>query len=709
MLRIQRSKAPPGFASHANRASKLARAFHEGPARERQQKRFTFTMSPAWAKLVLPALSAQFSNKCAYCETRLDTIDRSNIDWLRPYSGVAEVTGKFLPDHYWAQAYCWENMYLSCHRCNRAKGNRFPVKKGTRAEAAADRAGLAMEAPLLLDPCEDDPANHLLFTPDGFVAGLDDRGRTTIEVLDLNRIDLTEQRASQATRYSDAVSREGEDGPTPVHMRSREQPFLGALLSLTKGAQARAKRARADQRSYDETREQVSVEDKSPLLLDRARFIRRVEIQNIASITKLGLDLDASASVSAPAFALLGVNGVGKSTILKAIALALAGPAHRASTGVKAKDFLRSGAAKGRVTIWLSGFKEPIVMDIVRDTGRFTFRQTKSRSLVLAYGSSRLLPTPDNRPPPWRRDKASAKIRNLFNPYLPLTDISSWLASVPAQYFDDAAMTLKSLLPIDNDAILVRDQGGAVRVRFGEGPAQRFDLLSDGYQSMLGLAADIMQTMYRHNFDSMRIAQGIVLIDELGNHLHPRWRMEILRSFRKAFPQVQFIFSTHDPLCLRGLSEGEVAVIKRGPKGNVYALENLPSIEHMRVDQLLASEHFGLGSMVEPWADNMADEFQVLAAKDPKERTAAEKEDYESARRAILDPRLLGQTRPQRIYYEAIARETEEALDDKAGSIDASALDERVISQIRKLMQKARGAGTRLRASRKKKAAGRTS
>lgn len=90
---------------------------------------------------------------------------------------------------------------------------------------------------------------------------------------------------------------------------------------------------------------------------------------------------------------------------------------------------------------------------------------------------------------------------------------------------------------------------------------------------MLGMAADIMQVMYGV-YDSMESAQGVVLIDELGHHFHPAWRLRCVTALREAFPGIQFIYSTHDPLCLRGLAAGEVAVLKRDKQGNVYALED---------------------------------------------------------------------------------------------------------------------------------------
>jgi hypothetical protein len=225
---------------------------------------------------------------------------------------------------------------------------------------------------------------------------------------------------------------------------------------------------------------------------------------------------------------------------------------------------------------------------------------------VLGYGSSRLLPAGGHRP---KRGMKHAKIDNLFDPFLPLSDAQAWLLKAAPEQFDEAALRIRQLLLLPEQAGLVRTRGKQPKVlvefkapgRSRLGPVRyEFRHLSDGYQSMLGFAADLMEIMFGQGYQSMGAAQGVVLVDELGNHLHPRWRMQIVGRLREAFPNVQFIFSTHDPLCLRGLRTGEVVVLQLDAQRKVYALTDLPSVAGMRVDQLLESEHFGLGSTLEP-------------------------------------------------------------------------------------------------------------
>ncbi len=44
---------------------------------------------------------------------------------------------------------------------------------------------------------------------------------------------------------------------------------------------------------------------------------------------------------------------------------------------------------------------------------------------------------------------------------------------------------------------------------------------------------------------------GVVLIDEIDLHLHPKWQRQIVPKLRKLFPQVQFVVTTHSPMVLQ--------------------------------------------------------------------------------------------------------------------------------------------------------------
>ncbi len=563
--------------------------------------------------LIKNALNNQFAYKCAYCESPLRAAGHGQIDHFRPKSGVADIDGSYLPNHYWRQVYDWRNLYLACAVCNRNKANRFPVA-GIRAKMGATFEELYEEMPLLLDPCADETDHHLCFTSDGLVIGLTDRGRSTIEVFSLNRTELVEARKDEATLFLHAIEFKQQD--VLLALRS---PYLSLKRQLL-AAQGKdsvsdeAKEAsQVEQTSFDSIREQVSTEKSEGLdhYRARARYIEYVHIENIASISHLELNIQASEAGSAPCFALLGNNGAGKTTVLRAIAVALAGEHYARKLKLTSSSLLRDGASSGVVRLRVSGYRDDIVMTLQRGK-RLVFNRTEPCALVLAYGASRLLARPGHKGKPGLKH---AKIDNLFDPFLAITDAETWLTAAfhDSDRFQEATTTLQKLVPHGELSGFVIPRGEEpVRIQLNQAAPRRIKELSDGYQSLLGIGVDLLSVMFGASFASMNSAQGIVLIDELGNHFHPSWRLRIVSALRNAFPQVQFIFSTHDPLCLRGLAAGEVAVLRHDATGSVYALDELPNVADLRVDQLLTSEHFGLESTVDPSLDDQIQEYHRL-------------------------------------------------------------------------------------------------
>lgn len=89
-----------------------------------------------------------------------------------------------------------------------------------------------------------------------------------------------------------------------------------------------------------------------------------------------------------------------------------------------------------------------------------------------------------------------------------------------------------------------------------------FYSLSDGQRSMVSMVADIAikaVTLNPHlGEEAAKQSPGIVLIDELDLHLHPKWQRVVVEHLRAAFPNIQFVGTTHSPFIVQTLREGEL-------------------------------------------------------------------------------------------------------------------------------------------------------
>ena len=77
--------------------------------------------------------------------------------------------------------------------------------------------------------------------------------------------------------------------------------------------------------------------------------------------------------------------------------------------------------------------------------------------------------------------------------------------------------------------------------------------LSAGYQSLLWI---VMNLAYRlallnpEQSENLKNTEGIVLIDEVDMHLHPKWQWNIVGALEETFPNIQFILATHSPIVI---------------------------------------------------------------------------------------------------------------------------------------------------------------
>ncbi len=628
MIKVDRRRVSPSqrWLDRAARETEKVIAHYSKHADE--PARYNF---PSLWNEVRKELEQLFYNKCAYCESPFGAASYPDVDNFRPKIEARDKTTGSSPLYYCWLAYEWRNLYLACPFCNRAKRNLFPMD-GSRCDAFAPLKTVYQEKPLLIDPCEDDPEEHFIYRSAGEsieIIGIDKRGQATIELLSLNRPVLIR------ARYD--VFRVLRSQTSIEQARGDSAPYAGMIRHLLPS------KTRAVQK-------RVSRQKESDTL--RNAQIQTIDIKNFRALKSFRFRLEelaraetADTEPGPPWLTLLGENSTGKSTLLHALAVALEGDAGLKKRHWTPEDILhRAGsrrATTGHIEVQFThGDKVRIAFD--KKGVRFEEGKLGARAYMRAYGATRL--------PPRRGDSENRKnpgrswSENLFDPWVALTDPARWFSRLDKENLA-AVRVLGDMLSAAKQKVKVNQISNELHIRL-DGTDFSWRELSDGFQSILCLCADLIRGV--PGTQDMREASGIVLLDEIGTHLHPKWKMRIVDSLRNCFPLMQFIITTHEPLCLRGLRQGEIALLTR-ENGKVTLIDDLPSPENLRIDQLLTSRLFGLESTIDPAIDGKFQRYYKLLQTGKTDST-----EYHRLRAELSGHGILGYTRRDQLIYDVL-------------------------------------------------------
>ena len=123
--------------------------------------------------------------------------------------------------------------------------------------------------------------------------------------------------------------------------------------------------------------------------------------------------------------------------------------------------------------------------------------------------------------------------------------------------------------------------------------------LSDGEKCTMALFGDLARrlTIANPNLDNPLLGEGVVLIDEVELHMHPSWQRDILKNLKQTFPNIQFVITTHSPIVLNEIDDSyKTYFLKENGTGNEI-------IEYERLDgfdaNYILEEFMGTKSMNE--------------------------------------------------------------------------------------------------------------
>lgn len=170
-------------------------------------------------------------------------------------------------------------------------------------------------------------------------------------------------------------------------------------------------------------------------------------------------------------------------------------------------------------------------------------------------------------------------------------------------------------------------------LKYQSGERHTFNELSDGYRNVVAIAADLAIKAAMLNPQlaerALELTPGVVLIDELDLHLHPKWQRRVIGDVRRTFPMLQFICTTHSPFLIQSLRSGEELIVLDG--------QPTADVGHMPVDEiargLMGVENTEVGKEYEEMRIAARHYLEVLehAAMAPRDKLEAYKEELSKA------------------------------------------------------------------------------
>ncbi len=334
-------------------------------------------------------------------------------------------------------------------------------------------------------------------------------------------------------------------------------------------------------------------------------YINSINIKNIRSIASFQMNFEKGKE--AGWHILIGDNGSGKTTVLRAIAAGLMGEVRSLYVlQPKPKDWIRKGEKEASIEVRSNKSEETVlgrssfgykisikgkenlyaVNHIERDEDEYMSRA----SCPISIGAYRRF-TGGEKDEEIEGTPAEYH-RTLFGEKYALGGIVGWLQKLDYEektnsdfnFLKDIINFINHSQLLPNGAIIEKVSPSDVLFKNQEGNIVTLNELSDGYKSVIGLVLEIIRLLHK-NDGEVRVDTenwtiqnpAIVLIDEIDEHLHPTWQTKIGEWFTQYFPNVQFIVTTHSPL-----------ICQSAYKGTIW---QLPTIGNGMVRQITGDEY----------------------------------------------------------------------------------------------------------------------
>jgi predicted ATP-binding protein involved in virulence len=336
--------------------------------------------------------------------------------------------------------------------------------------------------------------------------------------------------------------------------------------------------------------------------------IKRFNIKNFLCIRDAGLD---KIPVDCQWIFITGENGEGKTALLQALTLGLLGNDDR-----EANHLLDDNT---HIQIEFKQDGENTIHELYKDSDGWKNITTELSNIplknILGYGVSRLnIMT---------RQAEAEMVDKSRNPALSLynetegnfQNIETWLKDryLESQLKETHQIrqvkdTLRELMP---NIEKVEIEGKDI-VYYEKGYKARYMEVSSGSKMIIAMIGDMIKRFFTAQPQVTDISEfkGIVLIDELDLHLHPKWQIKLPALLSRYFPNVQFWATTHSIIPFMGAPENSVYLKVTREKDMLTKVERLDiDIKRLLPNTLLSSPLFCLDDFIRKGVNDFRTEY----------------------------------------------------------------------------------------------------
>jgi len=411
---------------------------------------------------------------------------------------------------------------------------------------------------------------------------------------------------------------------------------------------------------YYHTVEELEAKLKKQLSPEKAKVVlESLELENIGHYKHLEVQLHPQLTC------LVGLNGTGKTTLIRAIALALVGHDHQNIRLEQVEDLLRIEGLqenfirreKGRITLRYRLQGQALSSTLlllpegIEDTQVVALNHFPvlsghdTRSLLIGFTQNRSAQKPDR----YLQENLERANVNDLAPLINNTGqaglgkVSEWIIYLYKRALEQGPFgngasreerVIRRSFEVFSEILGEKTVFQKVLFRKKRNQDQvwistqynpegiSLDLASQGFQSIIGWVGHFLQRLSEAYPDSDDFTRepAVCMVDEMDIFMHPRWQRGILEALCKVFSQTQFIISTHSPFIAQSAADAGIVLLRKTPEG-VVAERDPVDIRGWRVDQILISHLFGLDSVrpveVERLLKRKA-ELELDFARDPE-------------------------------------------------------------------------------------------